>query len=272
MPNEITIDVKNLQGKSVLFLIPLHYPNIDYNCLSAINREALLLERLGVPCSVLFATGDSLIQRQRCNLATHFYNQKQFTHSMWVDGDINFKEGAVVTMLAANQPIIGGAYPLKRLYASRIRAAVEAGVNDENLFKYATKTTAQDLVGSDGTTIKLNEPFPIKLLATGFLMVAREVYDAFVSAEPDAWFYTGADIGATKVYEFFKCPREEGVLLSEDYYFCRKASELGFTPMLAPWVELSHVGSFIYEGDFFRSCGVYFDEEKIKKEENKNEG
>ncbi len=36
--------------------------------------------------------------------------------------------------------------------------------------------------------------------------------------------------------------------LSEDYMFCQFARKLGFTTWLCPWMELGHIGSYVFNG------------------------
>ena len=52
------------------------------------------------------------------------------------------------------------------------------------------------------------------------------------------------------IHEFFATQIEEDtkILLSEDYDFCKKARNNGFSVWAAPWVELSHIGTYAFEG------------------------
>ena len=43
---------------------------------------------------------------------------------------------------------------------------------------------------------------------------------------------------------------ETGLLLSEDYYFCRKWREIGGDVWCAPWVKLTHWGTHPFFGKF----------------------
>jgi hypothetical protein len=62
---------------------------------------------------------------------------------------------------------------------------------------------------------------------------------------------TGAFDEKQMVTEYFKTDiTEDGILLSEDYYFCRKYRELGGTVYAAPWVKIVHAGEYIFNGSF----------------------
>ena len=43
---------------------------------------------------------------------------------------------------------------------------------------------------------------------------------------------------------------ESGKLITEDYHFCRQARSHGFKIYAAPWVRLSHAGTYIFDRRF----------------------
>ena len=53
-----------------------------------------------------------------------------------------------------------------------------------------------------------------------------------------------------KVYDFFQVAIHEGLLLSEDFWFCHKWREVGGTVWAAPWCELGHFGSYLFSGQY----------------------
>ena len=46
--------------------------------------------------------------------------------------------------------------------------------------------------------------------------------------------------------------------LSEDYMFCKWASKIGIKTWLCPWIELDHMGSYLFKGslDSIASIGA----------------
>ena len=62
---------------------------------------------------------------------------------------------------------------------------------------------------------------------------------------------TGAFDASQMVTEYFATSiTEDGILLSEDYHFCRKYRELGGEVFAAPWVKIVHAGEYIFDGSF----------------------
>ena len=52
------------------------------------------------------------------------------------------------------------------------------------------------------------------------------------------------------INEFFATSITEDTnrLLSEDYHFCKIAREAGFRVWAAPWAQLSHTGTYVFNG------------------------
>ena len=67
----------------------------------------------GFSVSSNFNSFDSLITRARNTMVAEFLADEQYTHIMWIDGDIGFKGADVVRLLQANRPMVAGLYPLK---------------------------------------------------------------------------------------------------------------------------------------------------------------
>ena len=110
------------------------------------------------------------------------------------------------------------------------------------------------LVGyQGGVTVARDQPFEIWNGATGFMMIKREVFEKLKKVVPS---YTndvtdlGGQIGKDIIHEYFACSieKETNRLLSEDFHFCKVARENGIKVWGAPWAQLSHMGSYLFEG------------------------
>ena len=107
-------------------------------------------------------------------------------------------------------------------------------------------------------TVPIGEPLEIWNGGTGFMLIKREVYEGLVGKLP-TYLNNVMDIqnpqNGERINEFFAtCIEEEsGLLLSEDYYFCKKARENGFKVWAAPWVDLAHVGTYAFEGQLLKT-------------------
>lgn len=218
----------------------------------------LMKKNIGVAmCQV---TNESLIQRARNTCAWHFLNSKA-DYLMFIDADIGFQPNSISSMVEADCDIIGGAYPLKSVDFARAIEAHKRGVKIEALAKYASKSVVQ-LRDKKNVEIKLDQPVEVDFLGTGFMLIHRRVFEAMIAADEDNWYFDPNN-KMNKTFVFFDCEleRDRRVYLSEDYYFCKKARNLGFKIMLAPWISLTHTGTYTFQGDFVTSNGGIYPED-----------
>jgi hypothetical protein len=205
-----------------------------------------------IDLSVSFLFNESLIQRGRNLLAHQFMQNEAATHLMFIDADIKFNPADIVHMLRADKDIICGIYPKKEINWHTVEQAVKEGVPVDQL-KNKTGSMVVNLVGYEGqVTVPANEPLEIWNGGTGFMLIKKEVLVKMKEQLPayrnDVKVLSGEI--TDWITEYFACAIEPGVqrLLSEDYYFCWKAREMGIKIYAAPWVNLGHFGSYLFEG------------------------
>lgn len=205
-----------------------------------------------IELSVSFLFNESLIQRGRNLLAHQFMQNEAATHLMFIDADIKFNAADIVHMLRADKDIICGIYPKKEINWHTVDKAVKEGVPVDQL-KNKTGSMVVNLVGYDGeVTVPMHEPLEIWNGGTGFMLIKKEVMlkmqEHLPSYVNDVKVLSGQPVD--RITEYFACAIEPGLdrLLSEDYYFCWKAREAGIKIYAAPWVNLGHFGSYLFEG------------------------
>jgi len=101
-------------------------------------------------------------------------------------------------------------------------------------------------------------------VGTGFVMIMREVFEKFrdeypqFSYKPDHNRSEHFD-GKRYIHAFFDTVIDNEAYagkgsggsdryLSEDYMFCQWARKIGFTTWLCPWMEVNHVGTYVFNG------------------------
>ena len=214
-------------------------------------QNTLRDNKIDVAMSFLF--NESLIQRAR-NALAHGFLKSDFTHLMFIDADIRFNPADVLPMLLADKPIICGIYPKKEINWEMIHKAAVAGVPPSDLRKYSGSFVV-NLVGYAGEAqVEINSPVEIWNGGTGFMLIKREVFEQLRDKVPSYINDThdlGGNIGKERISEFFATSIEPTGerLLSEDYHFCREWREkCGGTVWAAPWVQLAHVGTHMFDG------------------------
>jgi hypothetical protein len=96
----------------------------------------------------------------------------------------------------------------------------------------------------------------VKYAGTGFLCIAREVLERIIKEMPELRYDPDEGDGEPgSLWDFFRvgvweCP-ETGYrrYLSEDWWFCQIARDLGYDVMMDTQIVCKHVGQFVYPFD-----------------------
>lgn len=173
--------------------------------------------------------GESLVSRAR-NRLVHQFLRSDATHLLFIDSDIIFTPEDVARVVSHGEPIVAGLYPKKQKQLGWVC----------NLLDPCPDPDERDLQ-------------PVKFAGTGFLCIAREVFEAMILARDDLRYDPDdgdAEVGS--LWDFFpvgvwECP-QSGYrrLLSEDWWFCENARALGYTVWMDTGIILGHIGQITY--------------------------
>ena len=217
-----------------------------------------LIKNTGNDCIMSFMFNESLITRAR-NALTYNFLKTDCTHLMFIDADIRFNAGDIPPMIDADKELICGIYPKKEINWESVKAAVDAGVPVEKL-KHHTGSFVVNLVDYSATvTVPINQPVEIWNGGTGFMLIKREVFEQLADKVPtyvnDVTDLSGS-IKNDEIKEYFTTSIEDGTrrLLSEDYHFCNIWRKAGGKVWAAPWVQLSHIGTYAFDGQLLQSA------------------
>jgi hypothetical protein len=210
-----------------------------------------VLNAAGVNFSYCAMFNESLIQRGRNALVAQFLKKPECTHLLWVDADIKFNPHDIVSLLRHDKDIIAGVYPKKEVNWQTVERAVRAGVPAQDLRNHTGSFVVNLVGGATEATVDLNTPIEVENAGTGFMLIKREVFENL--EEHVNWYINdvldlAGQQGPDKIYEYFPVVIQNSRLLSEDYAFCQIAKRHGYKIWVAPWVRLSHIGTYIFEG------------------------
>jgi len=205
-------------------------------------KEACIKNNLELTC--MFLGNESLIQRGR-NTIAHEFLKTNASHLMFIDADQKFVPNDIAKMIKSDKGIIGGAVPMKGINWDRVRDGANKG--HPRLDWLTGIFNVNELPGH--RMQDSNVPFQVKHVGTGFMLIARHVFDRL---KPHVGWYSKD--GETH-YDFFKVQNVNNELLSEDYNFCHMYREHGGTVWLAPWCDLGHFGAHCFNGQYAHSYG-----------------
>jgi hypothetical protein len=157
-------------------------------------------------------------------------------------------------MLKADKDIICGIYPKKEINWYTVKQAMDNGIDNAQLKNHTGSFVVNLVDYQESVTVPVNEPVEIQNGGTGFMLIKREVFEALKQHVPYYMNDVG-DLGNTmqareQIYEYFATSIEEGTqrLLSEDYHFCSIYRKIGGRIYAAPWAQLAHIGTYMFEG------------------------
>jgi hypothetical protein len=243
-----------MENKPHLFITTPMYGGMTtgFFCQSLIPLPGLLKER-GIDVSFSFMFNESLVQRARNGLVNVFMKNPNATHLMFIDADIRFNAADILSMMDADKDIICGIYPKKEINWRTVDMAVKQGYPVEAL-RHFTGSMVVNLVDYQGeVTVPRDQPVEVFAGGTGFMMIKREVFEKLqplVNSYTNDVSETTGELKADTIYEYFPVfiEKETNRLLSEDYAFCKIARDYGFKIYAAPWVNLGHFGTYLFEG------------------------
>ncbi len=225
---------KPLQSKQLMIGLPIYRSVSPAFLENYMNFVSALQDETKVqPIGIMKKSGDSLVSRQRNGMVACFLEHKEFTHYLQIDSDLYFNLEHVTTILddMDKVDICSGLYPFKTPYGkvdfvlNRLDKGEHQDVIDEQLFQ-------------------------IKYAGTGFLCVARKVFEDIIEKFRDEIEYT-VDNSKKTEHDIFRvgvCKFGDGSrrYLSEDYYFCEMARRCGYKVYVDGRLLLRHEGEIVY--------------------------
>ena len=239
-----------------IFIATPMYGGIAKNNYTISMQNLLVtLSRRGHSITTTTIGNESLITRARNTLA-HKFMSTDCDALLFIDADHGWDSEDVARMIEEGKDLIGAIYPMKGLNWENIRAAVLAG--KQNLEEYSGIFAINLL--NESQEFDSQKPFKVKDIGTGMMFVTRKVFE---DLKPHCKQYKNNNVGDTGVKfgemitEYFTTIIDEnGILLSEDYAFCRMWQDIGGDVWSAPWVRITHSGDYNFAGQFSRTVEI----------------
>ena len=180
------------------------------------------------------------------------YQEKQFTHLLFIDNDMVFQPELVGRLFKADKPMIGCICPKRSIALDQFYAAAKTEPYDVALARATSFTIPDD---TEPTALHFEKGIGrIKNIGMAATLIKRSVFARMVSTgklrseiEPEA-----ARFGLTgPLYGFFDEMLVDGKLNNEDWSFCERWQLLCGGETWAIYdAEIGHIGSFTYRANF----------------------
>jgi len=224
------------RSRSVYIATPIaRHPVHQYTF--ALAQTLLRLQALGIRAWVQTIVGLSNLARARNQLVAAFM-ASDFDDLLFIDDDVAWCANDVLSLLASDKDVIGGACRTKGPSTGRPDTYVRW------CWQMLPGPLARDETGA----------VEVKAIGTGFMKISRPVFSRMKAAHPE-WKRQGrnnvqmSEAERTEYYQYFRFDPNDPEETSEDYDFCRSWRELGGAVWIDPTIELVHVGEFEYRGD-----------------------
>jgi hypothetical protein len=190
----------------------------------SLANAAAYLARIGLQCEIMMFE-DSLVCRARDRAAAEML-AGNYTHLLFIDADEDFEPEAIIHLLKAGKPLIGGAVRRK---------------NHRDEFA---------LTFFDAPVEQCPESKAVKVarIGTGFLLIERQVFERIAEAFPEIAYVEHAGDDPRQMHAFFEHVVRDGIRWSEDYSFCERWKSTGGDVWLCPFVEFGHWGKAVWRG------------------------
>ena len=257
---QIKVPIEDLRQRKLFLAAPMYGGQCSGMFARSIADLTSLCTQYGVQLQLYFLFNESLITRARNYCADEFM-RSSCTHLMFIDSDIGFNPNDVIALLALQDEtspydVIGGPYPKKCISWEKIKLAVDKGVADDdpNVLEKYVGDYVFNPKGNQGS-IPIGEPVEVSEIGTGFMMIRRRTFEKYaetfphLSYKPDHVRTEHFD-GTREIMAYFDCiiDPESKRYLSEDYMFCYNVQKMGGQVWFCPWMQLQHVGTYIFGG------------------------
>lgn len=237
-----------LKGKSVFIGTPMYGGSCSGYYTNSTIRLSSLCSDLGIPLKFAFLFNESLITRARNTIVASFL-KSGCSHLLFVDADINYKATDVLDLLClsdTNHEVLCAPYSKKDLHWDNLKLAAKY-FPSEKLKEYGGNFVFNI---EDGIQqIDIGTPAEIKEGGTGFMLLSKSVFEKHDKEFPSLSYSSDHTHNrGEKITAYFDTGIVDNRYLSEDYYFCRNIRKAGVKIWLCPWIELGHVGSYLFSG------------------------
>lgn len=219
----------DLRGRRLMVAIPAYDGKLNLKTAFALARLSAMVGHYGIHLELSQVSGCSLITKARNSLVTDFM-LSDCTDLLFIDADVIVQPEQIIRLLAlsTDKDITAAMYPRRGI--------------DCKFFV--------DLYADENNQIEMdnNGMLRVRRVGTGFMLIRRHVLETMIAKHPEWKFWNNArDIHEHAVFDF---QLKDGEYFGEDYLFCDRAAEDGFTVFIDPTISLPHIGTHEFQRNF----------------------
>lgn len=261
--NPLFINKPQAKKPPMIFIAtPMFGGQCNYMYMISLINLLTALGQNGIPAQFEIAANESLITKAR-NILVEGFLKSQATHLLFIDADLGFQAQDVIRMIQADKDIIGGQYAKKKINWDVVKAVVQnrPDIPSPAINACVAESTFKPI--GESLTFNINEPVEVESIATGLMLVKREVFEKMAREMPEIEIISGGSETMDpktmtritdqhrKAHAYFDVSIDPATrnYTSEDFTFCKRWRGLGGQIYLAPWTKTVHVGTYEYVCD-----------------------
>jgi hypothetical protein len=206
------------EQKHVWIAIPAYTGTIHLATMRSIIADMLKLAERGDRVTIFDESGNAMIGDCRGLICAQFLDSDA-THLVFVDSDVTWEAGALVSLVDRDVDFVAGLYPQRR---------------DPLNFCCQWDTSKPEIDLVDGLIEVLGVP-------AGFMCLSRAMLERMTAQYADTQFYCEQAPGKT-AYDLFGAYRIGRTKFGEDYSFCKRWRDIGGRVWVDPEIRMGHVG------------------------------
>lgn len=205
--------------KSIFICTPAFMGKVNESYAISLADTVLMLDRQGITTKVIISKSGSLLCQERNRLLNEFI-KSSCTHVLCIDSDIAWNPDSVMQMINADKDFIAACYSARQ----------------ENIFLFKPVFNEdKSLKIVDGRFIEMNN------IPAGFMLIKRHVIEKMIADTPEDAIIPTWEKEEPK-HCLFETKMKDHKFWGEDFIFCEKARNSGFTILVDPNVVLDHDG------------------------------
>jgi len=248
--------------KSIFIATPMFGGQCNYMYMISLINLLNRLGQAGIPAMFEIAANESLITKAR-NILVEGFLKSNATHLLFLDADLGFDPDDVMRMIQQDKEIIGGQYAKKKINWEVVKNVVNMNPNipGHSINAVVAESTFKPV--GETMSFNINEPVEVESIATGLMLIKREVFETMAKKMPEIEIISGGSETMDpktmtrvtdphrKAHAYFdvSIDPETRAYTSEDFTFCKRWRQLGGKIWLAPWTRTVHVGTYEYVCD-----------------------
>jgi coenzyme F420-reducing hydrogenase alpha subunit len=260
--NPIQVNKPNNKPPKIFIATPMFGGSANYMYMISLINLLTKLGQNGIHSMFEIAANESLITKAR-NILVEGFLKSDATHMLFLDADLGFDPDDVLKMIQSNKDLIGGQYAKKKINWDVVKRVV-AGVPDippHAINAVIAESTFRPI--GDQISFRLDEPVEVESIATGMMLIRREVFEKMAKELPEIEIISGGSETMDpktmtritdphrKAHAYFDVSIDpvSKAYTSEDFTFCKRWRQIGGQVFLAPWTRTVHVGTYEYVCD-----------------------